>query len=204
MQLKANEMICQSCWNNLAPAASGEQIFDELKNKFSAQCCFSQVLSLWQFSPEAQTIIHYLKYRSFRNLANKIGKAMAHQITTLNLPEENVVLIPVPLHSTRIRERGFNQSYLLCQALATETAFALENFALKRVRYTSSQTKLSAAERQKNVKNAFVVIDKKKVVNKTIVLVDDVITTGATMNACAGELLRHGASEIILLSAVKA
>jgi len=204
MEIDTRELVCETCWENLPQADSSDRIFNELNEKLSGQCFFSQAMSLWQFSFETQTIIHFLKYRYFSNLAFKIGKSMAHRIIKNNILDENAVLIPIPLHSTRARERGYNQSYLLCQALATETGFTIENHALKRIRYTSSQTKLTAAERQQNVKNAFVVTDREKIVDKTIVLVDDVITTGATMNACASELMRNGAKEIILLSAVKA
>jgi len=203
-ELKSNHLICQACWENLPPADSSDRLLIELTSNLSGQVCFSRVFSLWQFSPAAQTIIHFLKYRYFKNLALKIGKAMAQEIIGKNVFDEKTILIPVPLHRTRLRERGYNQSYLICQSLAAETGFAIENFALTRIRYTASQTNLTAKQRQHNVKNAFAVIDREKIVGKTILLVDDVITTGATMNACARELMLNGAKEIILLSAVKA
>ena len=129
---------------------------------------------------------------------------MAEALTEFNFPFKNVIIVPIPLHKIRIRERGYNQSALLCKAIATETGFIIDERVLKRVRYTQSQTKLNAIARQKNMQNAFTVTDKEKIRNKTIILVDDVITTGATMNACAKELKKYGAKTVFIFSAVKA
>lgn len=125
-------------------------------------------------------------------------------IREFNLPQEQLMLIPVPLHKTRIRERGFNQSLLLCISISSQLNIDYSDKVLVRTRYTQSQTKLNASKRQKNVANAFQVKSAESIRGKTIILVDDVITTGATMNACAQALARCGASEIILISAAKA
>ncbi len=201
--IKENEIICNTCWSKLPIAPSNDKIMDELKNKLAGGCHFSGAFSLWQFCPETQTIIHYLKYRTFGNLAERIGKAMAKKLTENQRLFKNMLLIPIPLHKTRVRERGYNQSSLLCKAIASETEIPFEDSVLKRVRYTASQTKLTAKERQKNVANAFAVSHREKILNKTIILVDDVITTGVTMNGCAGELLKNGAKKVYVLSAVK-
>jgi len=204
IHIEANEIICDKCWNKLPSAPSNEKILDELQNKLSGQCYFSNVSSLWQFCPEAQTIIHYLKYKTFGNLAKRIGKTMAEKLAENQLHIQNTILIQIPLHKTRIRERGYNQSSLLCKTIASETGVKFENNVLKRIRYTASQTKLSAKQRQKNVAKAFSVSHQEKIINKKVILVDDVITTGATMNGCARVLVKNGAKEVNILSAVKA
>ena len=203
-KIESRDLICENCWKSLPVADPPDKIVMRLKNKLSGECFFSNAISLWQFSPETQTIIHYLKYRSFGKIAEKIGKKMAETLTEFNLPFENVIMVPIPLHKTRIRERGYNQSALLCKAIATETGFIVDERVLKRVRYTQSQTKLNEIARQKNMQNAFTVTDKEKITDKTIILVDDVITTGATMNACARELKKYGAKTVFIFSALKA
>jgi ComF family protein len=202
-EIKSHDLICENCWKNLPIADSPEKIMLELKNNLSGECYFSGAISLWKFSPETQTIIHYLKYRSFGKIAKTVGKKMAEKLTELNFTPKNVTIIPIPLHKTRIRERGYNQSALLCKAIAEETGFAVDERILKRVRYTQSQTKLDAIARQKNMQNAFAVTDKEKICDKTIISVDDIITTGATMNACARELQKYGVKTVIIFSAVK-
>jgi ComF family protein len=203
-EIEHNEIICDSCWSKLLKAPSNDIIMNELNNKLSGECCFSGAFSLWKFSPATQTIIHHLKYRAFGNLAGKIGKEMANKLLEHRLISPSTLLIPIPLHKTRIRERGYNQSSLLCKAITQETDIPFEENVLVRVRYTTSQTKLDVKKRWQNVENAFSVLKPEKILDKTIILVDDVITTGATMNACAGELLKNAAKNVYIISAAKA
>ena len=104
--------------------------------------------------------------------------------------------MPVPLHPRRLRERGFNQSLLLARHLATRLNLDLDFLSLRRIRYTQPQTGLKKDERRKNVKKAFGLLDPKVVKGRTVVLVDDVTTTGNTLNECARMLKRAGAKEI--------
>ena len=203
-KIESHDLICENCWKNLPLANPPDKIQEELKNKLAGNCYFSKAISLWQFSHETQLIIHYLKYRAFGKIAVKVGELIERKLSENKLISENTLLIPIPLHKTRLRERGYNQSLLLCKAIASETELPYEDYVLKRVRYTGSQTKLNAKQRLENVKNAFVVINQDKILNKTVILVDDVITTGATMNSCARVIRESGAYDVFLLSAIKA
>ena len=108
------------------------------------------------------------------------------------------LFVPVPLAPGRLRERGFNQSEVLARGLAARTAGAVLGDALVRLRETGTQTQLTPAERLVNVHSAFAVPDTRRVAvhGRSLVLVDDVFTTGATLNACAVALLAGGASHI--------
>lgn len=198
-----NRLICESCWNNLPKVNEDFDLFNEINSKFTEQVYFSKVISIWEFSPPLQNTIHHLKYQNFKILANRLGTVMADRLKKLLLPVEKTILIPVPLHKTRMRERGYNQSSLLCSVIASETGLPYNDQILNRIRYTKSQTGLNASQRLKNVENAFKVSLPEKIENKIIILLDDVITTGATINECAKELMKAGAQEIYLFSVAK-
>jgi ComF family protein len=113
---------------------------------------------------------------------------------------EYSLLIPVPLHVKRLRERGFNQSLLLADKLGKKHKLPVSFSLLKRHKFTLTQTGLNKTEREENIKGAFVVTDKKKVSDENIILVDDVYTTGATINECAKTLLKTGAQKVAVLT----
>ena len=112
-------------------------------------------------------------------------------------------LVPVPLHPRRQRERGFNQSELLAEALGRRARIGVAAAALVRRQDTRSQTGLSAAARRANVKGAFAVRRRASIAGRVVVLVDDVLTTGATASACAQALRAAGAREVRLLTAAR-
>lgn len=110
------------------------------------------------------------------------------------------LLVPVPLHRTRLWRRGFNQSVLVAAELSRMLKIRLDPFALRRTKRTAALKGMSLLQRRRTVAAAFSVPDKAKVAGKTIVLVDDVLTTGSTAEACARALKRAGASSVELVS----
>jgi len=108
--------------------------------------------------------------------------------------------VPVPLHIRRLRERGFNQSLLLAKVVATDLGTQLDYLSLVRIRHTRAQTGLRKEERRKNVKDAFSIIYPEIIKGKKILLVDDVFTTGYTLNECARTLKKSGAMVVICLT----
>lgn len=109
-------------------------------------------------------------------------------------------MIPVPLHRARKRERGFNQSEILAEGISQVLDRTTLNTVLKRKRNTKDQTHLNVQQRKENVEGAFVVAHPDKVMGKMIILVDDVMTTGATLNECAKMLLEAGAIRIFAVT----
>jgi ComF family protein len=158
-------------------------------------------------------VILQLKFRRRERLARKLGALLAevwqkHQAIH---PAENLLLVPVPLHSSRERERGFNQSWLLAQALlrslpavAPAKRPRLERRVLLRTRATTAQTGLSLSARRENVRGGFQVRRPDRVRGRNIVLVDDVMTTGATLSACAAALKAAGAAHVSALAVARA
>lgn len=117
-----------------------------------------------------------------------------------SLIQRNDILIPVPLHWTRLLKRKYNQSALLAHELAIKYEKVYDPLTLKRIKATGSQGHLSQKERQKNIKNAFQVKNPNKIKDKSILLIDDVFTTGATVNECAKVLLKAGAKSVDILT----
>lgn len=138
--------------------------------------------------------IHRLKYGSEVNLARPLGELMAR--TPLSLAPH--VIVPVPLHVRRLRERGFNQSLLLASVVSKALQAPLDYSNLKRAVDTPQQTRLNAGERKRNVKGAFEVTRPGAYKDKVVLLVDDVYTTGATIKECAATIKRDGASVMAL------
>ena len=114
------------------------------------------------------------------------------------------LIIPVPLHTRRLRSRGFNQALILCRKFFPLHKDRIDPFVLERHQWTYAQAGLSGLERRRNVKNAFRIKNKKKIIYKKILLVDDVFTTGATVNECARILLKNKAGEVEVFTFARA
>lgn len=136
--------------------------------------------------------VRALKYRGARPVAQALGERLA-----IHYPfAADALLVPVPLHRTRLRERGYNQAALLARALATGRGLRADVRVLVRIRPTPVQTGLGLPARRANLRDAFVVRNATCVAGRTVVLVDDVLTTGATADACALALRAAGAGRV--------
>lgn len=143
----------------------------------------------------AQALVHALKYDGWPAIADEIGARMARLDWPADVRRELTALVPVPLAAERLRERGFNQSELLARAAAPRLAIPVWTDVLERVRQTTSQTRLTADDRLRNVSGAFHApsAGRAKLRGAHVVLVDDVVTTASTLNACAAALYDGGA-----------
>jgi ComF family protein len=146
------------------------------------------------------TAIHRFKYNSGTHLASPLGGLLSAFARTLLPCPKEFVTVPVPLHKHRLRERGFNQSLLLARVVSSELETSLDCLSLIRKRDTISQTGLGAKQRRSNVVNAFSVTSASIFKDKQVLLVDDVITTGCTLNECARTLKKSGALEVVCLA----
>lgn len=149
-------------------------------------------------------IISGLKYKNLTPLTSLMTNLITEDFNFrgITLPQD-FLLIPVPLHWFKERERGFNQAEALAKALGEKLDLKVRRNLLSRTKYTDSQTGLSKKKRRENVRGAFKVVDKKKVKGQKIILIDDVCTTGATLEACCQILKRNGARAIWALTFAK-
>lgn len=140
------------------------------------------------------------KYDGKMQLANTLGKFMS-DFAVKNMGIEDIdMVVPVPLHPVKLRERQFNQSEMLAAHLARKTNKKVLKDLVKRIKYTAPQTELGKEQRMKNVKGAFLVRRGADFKEKTALLVDDVMTTGATLHECAKALKEAGVKKVVALA----
>jgi len=147
-------------------------------------------------------LVHHLKYYGESYIGFELGLWFGAELKQAPLYKTVEAIVPVPLHPRKERKRGYNQSLFFAQGIAQQTGWTLEGEAVKRIRRTASQALLKKEERQKNVAGAFSLFHPEHIAGKHILLVDDVLTTGATLQACASELLKAPDCKVSVASIV--
>jgi ComF family protein len=151
-----------------------------------------------------RTVVQRFKYGRKVSLGKPLGQLMARGCEEFLDGCPARLIVPVPLHPKRLRWRGFNQSVLLAREVSRAYFTAMDPFVLVRRRETPPQTSLTEVERRRNVRGAFAVNPDKSITNQSILLVDDVYTSGATVNECSRVLRRAGAKEVYVLTLARA
>ena len=148
--------------------------------------------AMFRFTPggKVQHMIHLIKYRGHRIAAKRLGMAYGTKMKDGLFPEDPL-LLPVPLHKNRKRLRGFNQSDHYAMGLARTTSWKMSTESLVRIRDTSTQTEMTRDERLENLRGAFAVARPDQIDGADVILVDDILTTGATLEACGSVLVDH-------------
>lgn len=200
--------ICEKCLSNL-PFSTGKvcQKCGEQLSSMSDYCLscktnmdrnFTKAFAPFIYKDDIVKLIHDLKYNNKRYLGKHLSYFLVDEYSKHNFSVD--IVVPIPLNKNRLAERGFNQSELLSECFKTQLNLPVDTTNLIRVADTPTQTNLSKKERMTNLKNAFLVADKSVFKNKKILLIDDVFTTGATMEEASGVLLKAGAKEIYCIS----
>ncbi len=149
----------------------------------------------------AQKLIHQIKYRGKKEAARQLGFWYGNVLKNeSDLIQETDLLIGVPLHKSRFKQRGYNQADWIAQGLSEALNVPFSTSLLQRHAFQGSQTKKSKVERWENVKTVFSVAANSSLSGKRIILVDDVLTTGATMEACAQTLLNAGCGSVAVIT----
>ena len=202
---RGESYICRNCWEGFERVAPTESITQLIEEKFLADRSLDKIDSVFLFEqdPRVRIAVHLLKYAGAENIARQFGVFIANKIAGDEKISTSDIIAPVPLHPARKRERGYNQSELISNAIVLELGIPHEPRLVERTRQTQTQTMLDAEERKKNIEGAFSVgrnfLD--SLPGKKVLLIDDVITTGSTIKECAKVLKENGAAEVFAASA---
>jgi ComF family protein len=147
-----------------------------------------------------QELVHALKYQGHQEVGHLLGQLYGAELRQAGVASGFELVLPVPLHPAKLRRRGFNQSDALAQGLADALALPWSASALVRAKATASQTRKTRSERWENVENIFRLAEPELVRGKHVLLVDDVVTTGATIEACGQALIGAGCSGLSVVA----
>lgn len=186
------KIACATCLASLVPPRRSQAHRHEYLDR---------LVSATSLTPTVESFVYALKYRGVRALATPLADRMCDLLSlrrdAVAMFGPNPLIVPVPLHASRLRERGFNQADLLAGRIASTTAMILNTTSLVRVRPTHQQAKTSnRAQRRDNMSGAFAVQDTHAILDRDIVLIDDICTTGATLDECAHALKEAGARTV--------
>ena len=194
------EHVCPDCWSSIKRASRDLPLFLETRSKLVASGAIAELVSLFVFEKEGpfQAIVHALKYSGIQQLGIELGKRLGSALREEGVQADAVV--PVPLHKRKLRERGFNQSLLIARGISGVLGIPVRADLVRRTRWTQTQTALSKEERKQNVEDAFE-CGETNLQGLCVIVVDDVITTGATIEAVARALEASKAKTVIAASA---
>lgn len=191
------ETLCTRCIIHL-PKTNYEIEENPIKDRLAGRLPLTYGLAFLKLrkSGVVQKMLHQLKYRHHPEIGIKLGKVYGHELKKMGLSEAFDLIIPVPLHASRKRKRGYNQSAKFAEGLGYALNLPWSESVSIRKRSTKTQTNKSKLERWENVKDVFAIGEAGLIAGKRILLVDDVITTGATLEACGIHLVQNGCSQI--------
>jgi ComF family protein len=194
---KINPPICHVCGIPFGSISEENHLCEKCLRK---RPFFDSLGAPYIYKGRIMDAIHQMKYAGKTYLADSLGPLMASFAIKWLDTTEGLFIMPVPLHPKRLRERGFNQALLLARAIIPVLGAEIDFLSLRRIIYTRSQTGLNSKEREKNVRRAFTMTGQRKLKGKTVLLVDDVATTGNTMNECARILKKAGIERVFCLA----
>ena len=200
------EFLCADCFNKIklrdvkqCPLCNIEQSNEKLCSDCKSKSYLDEVIICADYDNEVlQKTIHHFKYKYICDLQNSLGQIMTNKLSKVDTPK-NLLIIPTPLHKRRHLERGFNQAELL----ANQLNLPIINNVLWRKKNIQHQADLNKKQRLKNISNCFAIKNEELIKNKNILLIDDVITTGATLNEQARLLKQNNAHSVWALVIAK-
>jgi ComF family protein len=196
--LKGEKNICISCIHQLPKTDFHFEQDNELCRKLWGRIPLKYGLAYLKFMKGSlvQNIMHHIKYKDAKEAAVMLGHWYGSDLYKAGFTEKFDLIVPVPLHKNKFKKRGYNQSACFAQGLSDGLAIDYSERILEREKEQSSQTNKGRLDRWHNVKEIYKIVDGVDLTNKKILLADDIATTGATIEVCAQELLKAGASEI--------
>ena len=185
------ETLCSKCYLYLPRTDFGHDLYENVMAKlFWGQMAIEKATALFYYEPHAETaqILYEMKYKNHPEIGVVMGRMMAKELMRSGLFEGIDAIVPVPLARKRERQRGYNQSLELARGVSEVTGLPIANKVVRRTKFVGSQTQRGRWERNENVEDVFELVDSDSISGKHLLLIDDVVTTGATIIACAQEM----------------
>ena len=196
------ETLCSKCYLHLPRTDFANDLYENVMAKlFWGQIKLEKATALFYYEPHAETaqILYELKYKNHPEIGVVMGRMMAKELMKSGLFEDIDALVPVPLAKKREHERGYNQSLELAKGVSEVTGLPIANLVIRRTKFVGSQTKRGRWERNENVEHVFELVDD-NISDHHLLLIDDVVTTGATVIACAKEMQKASNVKISVLA----
>ncbi len=209
-------ILCQRCGEDLGVASFSTGDLRPPSDRLCQPCrlappAFVRAIGYGVYENELRGLIHLFKYSGITPLAQPLGKRLAQTVASAQDLPPALVVVPVPLHSSKRRERGFNHASLIARSLtrelrrlSPERQWVFASGALARIRWTESQASLTPRQRRQNLRGAFGVPHPSRIRGKHVLLVDDIYTTGATARATSTALLAGGAASVWVATVARA
>lgn len=187
-------LICTACFDALPQTNCHRELDNIVTQKLAGRLPINRAIALYRFRKysKVQRLLHSLKYQHKPMLGRILGLRYGSLLKSSHLHIDFDLIVPVPLHSSRLRQRGYNQSDAFARGLSEELSIPWSRQYLVRTQKTVTQTKKSKLARFKRLERVFKVINATEIMHKHVLLVDDIITTGATVEACGRLLLAAG------------
>jgi len=184
------KLICTECLYKLPRTGFWKEEDNNVAKMFWGRVPFKNASSFLYFQKgsQLQNIMHKFKYRNQKEIGYELGKLFGSHLLSTNYSSVDII-VPVPLHNSKFRKRGYNQSEWIVRGMSEILKIPYEISALERVKANDSQTRKTRYERWENVENIFNLVSPETFKNKHVMIIDDILTTGATIEACATAIL---------------
>jgi ComF family protein len=196
--VRGEEILCTNCLLELPRTNYHLQKGNPIEEKLFGRIPVKHAWAFLKFKKRGtvQHLLHQLKYNNHPEVGIALGKVFGKALADSGFDQSFELIVPVPLHWSRLRKRGYNQSSKFAEGLSSSLKIPWDESITIRRERTATQTKKSRMQRWENVKDVFTISQNDKILGKRILLVDDVITTGATLEACGQHLIAAGCAQL--------
>jgi ComF family protein len=200
--MRNEKLFCTECYILIPRTNYHLETDNPVEKLFWGRCNIKRAaaFSFYNRDSRIRKLIHNLKYKGVREIGRELGKIYGLSLKNSGFLEGIDLIIPVPLHHSKKRIRGFNQAEIISEGLSEASGIPVDTKTLERVTLTSTQTKRSRYERWVNVDGIFNIADRSVLNGKHVLLVDDVITTGSTIESCVNEISKCGEATITVVA----